>query len=552
MSQKRRAPDSPVAERPTPAKRPSIQDPRHAGQHRFQGCSTLNFYKRIHKLGEGTFGLVYKAEDTRNGMMVATKQFTVTNEKEGFPITALREIKYLKQLRHANVIPLLEMAVEKPMRGKDGQKRGLIMMVTPYMHHDLSGLLENPAVTLTEGQIKCFMLQLLKGIKYLHQSNILHRDIKAANLLINNKGVLQIADFGLARRFDEPAPTPGSGGGVAFRQYTGNVVTRWYRAPELCLGERYYTAAVDIWGVGCVFAEMKRGRPILTGNSDTHQIELIFQLCGSPSERNMPGWEKLPDARLVKSFGNYPRTLEAQFNILGSSGVALLSELLKLDPRTRVNAMDALEHEYFRVEPLPAKPSDLPEFADSHELDRRKKAGQRPLPPAPAGGTVGVGPSADWSGHPGEPPSFHANGNGRHVRPAPPPPPGGERRPAWQKDSRETRDVRAPPPEGGGGGGGGHGHGRQPKGGKDKTDTYIPSYRNDGARPPRDDWREDRRHERRRDERGSIGNQGGQGGGGGGGGGGGERRDRDNRDRERDREQRERDRERERAREWRR
>ncbi|EPS43427.1 hypothetical protein H072_2581 [Dactylellina haptotyla CBS 200.50] len=546
MSQKRRAPDSPVAERPTPAKRPSIQDPRQAGQHRYRGCSTLSFYKRIHKLGEGTFGLVYKAEDTRNGMMVATKQFTVTNEKEGFPITALREIKYLKQLRHANVIPLLEMAVEKPMRGKDGQKRGLIMMVTPYMHHDLSGLLENPAVTLMEAQIKCFMLQLLKGIKYLHQNNILHRDIKAANLLINNKGVLQIADFGLARRFDEPAPTPGSGGGTAFRQYTGNVVTRWYRAPELCLGERNYTAAVDIWGVGCVFAEMKKGRPILTGNSDTHQIELIFQLCGSPTERNMPGWERLPDARLVKSFAPYTRTLEAQFNILGSSGVALLSELLKLDPRTRVNAMDALEHEYFRVEPLPAKPSDLPEFADSHELDRRKKAGQRPLPPAPAGGTVGVGPSADWSGHPGEPPSFHTNGNGRHVRPAPPPP-GGERRPAWQK---ETRDVRAPPPEGGAGG---HGHGRPPKGGKDKTDTYIPSYRNDGGRPPRDDrdWGEDRRHERRRDERGSVGGQGGQGRGGTGGGGpGGERRD--NRDRDRDREQRERDRERERAREWRR
>lgn len=202
--------------------------------------------------------------------------------------------------------------------------------------------------------------------------------------------------------------------------------------------------------------------------------------------------------------------------------------------------MDALEHEYFRVEPLPSKPSDLPEFEDSHELDRRKKGGQRPLPPAPAGGTVGIGPSADWNG---EAPAPYMNGNGRHVRP-PPPPPG--RRPAWQKDGErgETRDVRAPPPEGGAGG---HGHGRQGKGGKDKTDTYIPSYN----RPPRDDrqqrddrdWRDG--HERRRDERGSVG------GGGGGRGGGGGDRNRD-RDRDRDREQRERDRDRERAREWRR
>ncbi|KAK6349771.1 serine/threonine protein kinase, CMGC, CDC2/CDK subfamily [Orbilia brochopaga] len=540
MSQKRRAPDSPVAERPTPAKRPSIQDPRHPGVHRFRGCSHISSYRLISKLGEGTFGLVTKAQDTRNNQLVALKQFTVTNEKEGFPITALREIKYLKQLRHPNVIPLLEMVVEKPTRGKDGQKRGTIMMVTPYMHHDLSGLLENPSVQFTERQIKCYLLQLLKGIQYLHKNNILHRDIKAANLLINNKGILQIADFGLARRFDEPPPKPGSGGGVAYRQYTGNVVTRWYRAPELCLGERNYTTSVDIWGVGCVFAEMKKGRPILPGNTDTHQIELIFQLCGPPNERSMPGWEKLPDARLVKGFVNCQRTLEAQFNVLGSSGVALLSDLLKLDPRTRVNAMDALDHEYFRVEPLPAKPSELPAFEDSHELDRRKRAGQKPLPPAPAGGTVGVGPSADWSGHMGEPPPYHMNGNGRHVRPPPPPP---DRRPAWMK---ETRDVRAPPPMDGGMRGPDHRRGVI-KGDKDKTDTYIPSYRDGGRPPPRDDsrdWRDDRRHERPRDDvRGGrpIGGPGGD-----------RNRERDPRDRERDREQRERDRERERAREWRR
>jgi serine/threonine-protein kinase BUR1 len=125
-------------------------------------------------------------------------------------------------------------------------------MVTPYMDHDLSGLLENPNVQFTEPQIKCYMLQLLEGTRYLHDNHILHRDMKAANLLINNKGILQIADFGLARHYDEPVPRAGSGGGEARRDYTTLVVTRWYRPPELLMHLRKYTTAIDLWGVGYV------------------------------------------------------------------------------------------------------------------------------------------------------------------------------------------------------------------------------------------------------------------------------------------------------------
>jgi serine/threonine-protein kinase BUR1 len=132
----------------------------------------------------------------------------------------------------------------------DKRKRPIMYMVTPYMDHDLSGLLDNPNVELTEAQIKCYLLQLLEGLRYLHDSRILHRDMKAANLLISNKGILKIGDFGLARQYDGPTPKPGLGGGEGRRDYTGLVVTRWYRPPELLLHLKKYTTSIDVWGVG--------------------------------------------------------------------------------------------------------------------------------------------------------------------------------------------------------------------------------------------------------------------------------------------------------------
>ena len=219
-------------------------------QNTFKGCSRITDYKVEAKLGEGTFGEVHRATSKKTGQVVALKKILMHNEKDGFPITALREIKLLKLLSHPNVLKLEEMAVEHHQKSTDKRKRAIMYMVTPYMDHDLSGLLENPAVTFTEPQIKCYMLQLLEGLRYLHDNKILHRDMKAANLLINNKGVLQIADFGLARHYDEPVPIAGHGGGDARRDYTTLVVTRWYRPPELLLHLRKYTTAIDLWGVG--------------------------------------------------------------------------------------------------------------------------------------------------------------------------------------------------------------------------------------------------------------------------------------------------------------
>jgi serine/threonine-protein kinase BUR1 len=219
------------------------------------------------------------------------------NEKDGFPITALREIKLLKLLSHNNIIKLEEMAIERV----PDKKRAILYMITPYMEHDLSGLLDNPDIHVTEPQRKTYMQQLLKGLMYLHDSHILHRDMKAANLLISNRGNLKIADFGLARHYSGPVPQSGHGGGEGSHAYTGLVVTRWYRPPELLLQLRHYTTAIDMWGAGCVFGEMYTRKPILTGSSDLNQAQLIFELVGSPNDENMPGWSQLSKADIVQT-----------------------------------------------------------------------------------------------------------------------------------------------------------------------------------------------------------------------------------------------------------
>lgn len=486
-------------------------------QRRFRGAAKISEYEVMkEKLGEGTFGVVSKGVSKRSGHVFALKKILMHNEKDGFPITALREVKLLKMLCHPNILKLEEMAVERQAaddKGKTGKKRATLYMVSPYADHDLSGMLTNPDIRLHESQIKCYMQQLLEGLRYLHDSHILHRDMKAANILISNTGVLQIADFGLARHYEGIVPQPGKGNGEAVRDYTSLVVTRWYRPPELLLTMKKYTPAIDMWGVGCVFGEMFERKPILEGRTDVDQCVRIFKLVGSPTESNMPGWSALPGCEGVKEWEPHKGDIDRRFGQhLKPEGLDLLKRLLCLDFRKRINAIDALQHDYFKVAPLPARPEDLPRYQDSHELDSRRRGQEKKmnLPPAPAGGTVGMGPD-EWN-----PQGGPYTGNGYHNGPAyrdrgpggppprryddrrGPPPPDSGRQPQWRQDRDRGRmppasnghglppppadlprrpDLppgRGPPPPSSSAGG--------PRGGGN-VDTYIPSYRqNEGDR----------------------------------------------------------------------
>ncbi|KAF9111614.1 serine/threonine protein kinase, CMGC, CDC2/CDK sub [Mortierella sp. AM989] len=342
----------------------SPSPPRKKELKVWKGCSQLKEFDMVDKLGEGTFGEVHKARRKGSGELLALKRILMHNENEGIPITALREIKILKRLRHDNIVPLHDIAISPGSRS--GRSRASVYMVFPYMDHDLSGLLNNPKVRLSVPQIKLYMKQLLEGTIYMHAQKILHRDMKAANLLISNNGTLKIADFGLARPFKPEG-----------EDYTSKVVTRWYRPPELFLGQKKYGPAVDMWGIGCVFGEMLFGRPVLQGNSDQDQLDKIFQLCGSPTEETMPGWSSLPGLEekgvVYQVNKTYPRKLKEDFEPYGTLAADLMDKLLVLDPKKRLTAFAASDHDYLWVEPLPAEIGMLPQYESSHEYDRQRK-----------------------------------------------------------------------------------------------------------------------------------------------------------------------------------
>lgn len=347
--------------RKPPPRRRSQKDEEKSYGRAFKGCGNQAEYQATTKLGEGTFGEVHKAIHMATKRPVALKRILMHNEKEGMPVTALREIKILKALNHPCIVNILDMFV---VRSTDKDPLS-VYMVFPYMDHDLAGLLENERVKLQPSHIKLYMKQLLEGTEYMHRNHILHRDMKAANLLINNAGTLLIADFGLARAFDA-GDNP-----KKERKYTNCVVTRWYRPPELLLGARQYGGEVDMWGIGCVLGEMFMRRPILPGTSDLDQLEKIWGLCGSPNQHNWANFDMLPGCEGVKRFGEHPRRLGSTFEHIGKETCDLLDKLLICNPRERITAAQALDHDYFWTDPMPADPKTLPTYEASHEFDKR-------------------------------------------------------------------------------------------------------------------------------------------------------------------------------------
>lgn len=324
----------------------------------FQFCDESGKYEKVAKIGQGTFGEVFKAREKKSTTkkFVAMKKVLMDNEKEGFPITALREIRILQLLKHENVINLIEICRTKAT--VNNRYRSTFYLVFDFCEHDLAGLLSNINVKFSLGEIKKVMQQLLNGLYYIHSNKILHRDMKAANVLITKNGVLKLADFGLARAFSV------SKAGVPNR-YTNRVVTLWYRPPELLLGDRNYGPPVDMWGAGCIMAEMWTRSPIMQGNTEKQQIIFISQLCGSFTPDVWPGVEKLELYNKMELPMGHKRKVKERLKVYVQNphGCDLLDKLLQLDPSGRIDADTALNHDFFWTDPMPV---DLSKMLSTH------------------------------------------------------------------------------------------------------------------------------------------------------------------------------------------
>ncbi|KZF26875.1 Pkinase-domain-containing protein [Xylona heveae TC161] len=325
---------------------------------------TKQKYVKDKKLGEGTYAVVFLGHlraDPKS--LVAIKKIKVNTEyRDGLSMDAIREVKYLQELSHPNIIALHSVFSSKH------KNLNLVLEFLPL--GDLEMLIRDvDGVRYGTADVKAWMGMLGRAVWFCHENFVLHRDIKPNNLLIAADGEIKLADFGLARSFSDP-----------YRVMTHQVITRWYRPPELLYGARYYSGAVDVWSMGLVFAELLLRTPFLPGNTDLHQMELICQAIGTPTEENWPGVTKLPDyvagpPQPVRGRDFYLAT----FGTAGPIGVDLLMAMLALDPRKRITARDVLRHQWWTSDPRPTRKADLPRKAGGAEKmgeDLKRRGGE--------------------------------------------------------------------------------------------------------------------------------------------------------------------------------
>ncbi|XP_072155857.1 uncharacterized protein Eip63E isoform X1 [Bemisia tabaci] len=296
-------------------------------------------YLKLEQLGEGSYATVFKGYSNLTNQVVALKEIRL-QEEEGAPFTAIREASLLKELKHANIVTLHDIV----------HTRETLTFVFEYVHTDLSQYMERHSGGLDHHNVRLFLFQLLRGLAFCHRRLVLHRDVKPQNLLISEIGELKLADFGLARAKSVPSHT-----------YSNEVVTLWYRPPDVLLGSTDYSTSLDMWGVGCIFVEMVTGVPTFPGVRDVRdQLDKIFRTLGTPTEETWEGVTRLPGYN--DDIYYYPPkklglTFTRLYDIVDGENIA--SSLLQLRPDKRLGAEEALRHRYFAS--LPRKLYELPD-----------------------------------------------------------------------------------------------------------------------------------------------------------------------------------------------
>ena len=310
------------------------QKPRPQLPEDFKKSDSVYFRKPGNEsvVGSGTYGKVFKAIHVYTKSLVALKKIRMEGERDGFPVTAVREIKLLQSLKHQNIVNLQEVMVEK----------NDCFMVFEYLSHDLTGLLNHPTFKLEPAHKKHLAKQLFEGLDYLHRRGVLHRDIKAANILVSNEGQLKLADFGLARFYAKRRQL----------DYTNRVITIWYRSPELLLGETQYGPAVDIWSAACVLVEIFTRHAIFPGDGgEISQLEKIYAILGTPNKVDWPGLVDMAWFELLRPSARRPNVFADKYkDRVTPAAYELLEAMFQYDPVKRPSASDVLEHPYFTTE----------------------------------------------------------------------------------------------------------------------------------------------------------------------------------------------------------
>ncbi|KAF9886695.1 hypothetical protein FE257_011209 [Aspergillus nanangensis] len=362
--------------------------------HEWGPCRHVDNFERLNHIEEGSYGWVSRAKDITTSEIVALKKLKMDNSPDGFPVTGLREIQTLLEARHSNIVYLREIVMGKTMDEYSGINHALqrdedlpcpcpttnrVFLVMDFLEHDLKSLLDDMREPFLPSEIKTLLAQLLSGLDFLHSQWIMHRDLKTSNLLMNNRGEIKIADFGMARYYGDPPP-----------KLTQLVVTLWYRSPELLLGAEKYGTEIDMWSIGCIFGELLTKEPLLQGKNEVDQVSKIFALTGPPTSQTWPNFRSLPNAKSLRlpqtpsaPSGNPPLLPRAKFPFLTNNGLHLLSSLLALNPSSRPNTQECLAHPYFREDPRPKPKEMFPTFPSKAGMEKRRR---RETPEAPKRG----------------------------------------------------------------------------------------------------------------------------------------------------------------------